>query len=525
SFFQFQRSKTDEDIAGQLSSLRLALGSDVIIDPDTGEARCRNEFVGCVPVNFLGIDAVTPEAAAFISPNHGVTDVLERTVYGASITGDLFELPAGPLAVAFGVEHRAEEYDFRPDTAAQGGEFGDPQPPIFGEFDLTELYVETRVPLLEGAPMAEYLGLELAGRTSDYSNVGRVFTWKAGGEWAPSDWMRFRGAYNVAIRAPNLNELFATQATGFAAGDDPCDKDFNPSQAVKDLCVAQGVLPGDIDTFDQINVGFDTQSGGNPDLREEESDTWTVGFVVSPPFAEGLNVAIDYYNIEIENAIDELSAQQIVNSCFRQLDNSAETCQAIHRFPNGQIDFVSATLKNIASLKASGLDLQADYVFDLPDSLAFLEDSAQMNLQFVASWGFENETVSEPGQPGLDCLGHFGGACSGFNVFMQPDAKYIFNATYLSGPFTGRFQARHIPGLTLVEGATNVIPSVSSKTYLDLNVDYLFNDWLTLFFGVDNVADTEPPIVGFSLAGDANVDISLYDVVGRRYFAGVRFTY
>ena len=106
SFFQFQRSKTDEDIAGQHSSLRLALGSDVVIDPLTGDAVCRNAFVGCVPVNFLGIGAISPEAAAFVSPNHGVTDVLQRTVYGASITGDLFELPAGPVAVAFGVEHR-----------------------------------------------------------------------------------------------------------------------------------------------------------------------------------------------------------------------------------------------------------------------------------------------------------------------------------------------------------------------------------------------------------------------------------
>jgi outer membrane receptor protein involved in Fe transport len=148
-----------------------------------------------------------------------------------------------------------------------------------------------------------------------------------------------------------------------------------------------------------------------------------------------------------------------------------------------------------------------------------------MNLQLVASWAFENENVLEPGEPGFDCLGHFGGACSGFNVFMQPDAKYMFNATYLSGPFTGRFQWRYIPGLTLVEGATNVVPSVSGKSYMDLAFDYEWNENLALFLGIDNIADTEPPVVGFSLAGDANVDISLYDVLGRRFFAGVRLTY
>lgn len=521
TFFQYQRAKTDEDIAGQLSSLRLALGSDVVVDPVTGEAQCRNAFVGCVPVNFLGLDSVTPEAAAFISPNHGVTDVLERQVYGGVITGELFDMPAGPLAVALGFERRDESYDFRPDTAAQGGEFGDPQPPIFGEIDVTEFYAESRVPLLEGAAMADYLGLELAIRTSDYSTVGNVSTWKAGAEWAPTDWIRFRGAYNVAIRAPNLDELFATQTIGFAAGDDPCDQDFNPSQAVRDLCVEQGILASEIDTFDQINVGFGTQSGGNPDLTEEESDTWTIGAVIQPPFLEGMNLTIDYYSIEIENAIDELSAQQIVDSCFRGLDNSAETCQAINRFPNGQIDFVAATLKNLASLNASGLDVQVDYGFDLPDGMAFL-GNASMNLKFIGSWAFEQERISEPGEPGIDCLGFFGASCSGFNVFMQPEAKYLFDANYLTGPLSARFQARFIPGLDLFPGAGNVVESISGVSYLDLNADYTINDRITLFAGIDNLLDDEPPVVGFSLAGDANVDISLYDVLGRRYFAGVR---
>ncbi len=521
TFFQYQRAKTDEDIAGQLSQLRLALGSDVTVDSMTGEARCTNEFVGCVPVNFLGLNSVTPEAAAFISPNHGVTDVLDRQVYGGFITGELLEMPAGPLSVAVGFERREESYDFRPDTAAQGGEFGDPQPPIFGEIDITEFYAEARVPLLESAPGAHYLGLELAIRTSDYSTVGNVSTWKAGAEWAPVDWFRVRGAYNVAIRAPNLDELFATQAIGFSAGDDPCDQDFNPSQAVRDLCVQQGIAASEIDTYDQINVGFGVQTGGNPNLREEESDTWTIGAVITPPAIEGLNLTIDYYNIEIESAIDQLSAQQVVNSCFRTLDNSSETCQAINRFPNGQIDFVAATLKNLAVLTASGLDFQADYGFDLPAGAGFL-GNAQMDLKFIASWAFENERVSEPGEPGLDCLGYFGGSCSGFNVFMQPDAKYLFNATYLTGPLSARFQARFIPGLDLFPGAGNVIRSISGVNYLDLSGEYVFNDRITVFAGIDNITDDEPPVVGFSLAGDANVDISLYDVLGRRYFAGVR---
>jgi outer membrane receptor protein involved in Fe transport len=291
TFFQFQHAKTDEDIAGQLSQLRLSLGSSVVVDPlAPGGVRCVNEFVGCVPVNFLGLDSLTPEAAAFISPNHGVTNVLTRQIYGGFISGELFELPAGPVAIGIGFEEREDEYDFRPDTAAQGGEFGDPQPPIAASIDLTEFFAEARVPLLEGAGFADYLGLELAVRTSDYSTVGNVTTWKAGIEWAPTDWLRFRTMFNQAIRSPNLDELFETVAIGFTGGDDVCDVDFAPSAAAKAECVLQGVSAADIDTFQHLGVGFGIRSGGNPNLLEEEADTFTVGFVVSPPFLEGLNI-------------------------------------------------------------------------------------------------------------------------------------------------------------------------------------------------------------------------------------------
>ena len=524
TFFQYQRAKTDEDIAGQLSQLRLSLGSDVTVDPNApGGVRCTNEFVGCVPVNFLGLNSVTPEAAAFISPNHGVTDVLERTVYGGFISGELFEMPAGPLAVGVGFEERRDRYDFRPDTAAQGGEFGDPQPPITEGIDLTEFFAEARIPLLEGAAFADYLGLELAVRTSDYSTVGNVTTWKAGGEWAPVDWFRVRGAFNQAIRSPNLDELFDTVAIGFSAGDDLCATPFSPNAAQKAECVKQGVLASEIDTFQHLGVGFGVRSGGNPNLTEETADSWTIGAVISPPFLEGLNVTVDYYSIEIKDAINQLTAQEVVNNCFSadNLDHNSDTCQAINRFANGQIDFVDARSLNVAEINATGVDLQVDYGMDLGNSLA-LFGPASMSFQFFASWALDNEKVAEPGKPGIDCLGFFGSSCSGFNVFMQPDTKYVFNWNYITGDFSSRFQWRAIPGLDLFPTANNPIKSIDGVNYLDLNFDYTFAERYTVFLGIDNVLDDEPPIVGFSLAGDANVDISLYDTYGRRYFGGFR---
>ena len=167
-----------------------------------------------------------------------------------------------------------------------------------------------------------------------------------------------------------------------------------------------------------------------------------------------------------DGAVSQLTAQQVINQCFRELDSSSATCRAINRFPNGQIDFVDASSLNVAKTTATGLDLQADYSFDLPRSMA-LFDAASLRLAFIASWAFENETVAQPGQEGLDCLGKFG----------------------------------------------------------DLNFDYSLTDRLSLTLGINNLTDEEPPILGFSLAGDANVDISLYDVLGRRFFGGVRLRF
>ena len=245
TFFQFQHAKTDQDSVGQLSSLRVALASDVTVDPAApGGVRCTNEFVGCVPANFLGLGSLSAEASEFLGPHHGVTNVLERQIYGGFISGELFDLPAGPVAVGIGFEERQDKFEFRPDTAAQGGEFGDPQPAINEGIDLTEFFAEARVPLLEGAALAQYLGLELAVRTSDYSTIGNVTTWKAGIEWAPTDSLRVRTMFNQAIRSPNLDELFDTVAIGFTGGDDLCDIDFNPSPAAQQECILQGVDAG-----------------------------------------------------------------------------------------------------------------------------------------------------------------------------------------------------------------------------------------------------------------------------------------
>src|SRR5690606_4934027 len=138
--------------------------------------------------------------------------------------------------------------------------------------------------------------------------------------------------YSRAIRAPNLDELLSPVSAGFRPVVDPCLAQNNPSQATKELCVQQGVPANIIDTLvDGTRSGYDLISGGNPNLSEEEADTLTAGFVLSPNFLPGLTMSLDYYQVELTDAISQVNGQLLLDDCFATLNISSTSCQAIRR--------------------------------------------------------------------------------------------------------------------------------------------------------------------------------------------------
>ena len=159
----------------------------------------------------LRYDSISPAAAAFISPARSSSDLFERTVAGASLAGEFLSLPAGAISAAIGVEYRSDHYEFMPGATDLAREYGSASRGITRRtvFDVSEVFAEVRVPTAFRKPFADVLAIEGAMRYSDYSNFGSTDTWRAGLEWGPVEWLRFRGAYNVAIRAPAINELFA----------------------------------------------------------------------------------------------------------------------------------------------------------------------------------------------------------------------------------------------------------------------------------------------------------------------------
>lgn len=525
TFYQFSRSDVSIVQQNLLSQTRLALGIDPVFN-DEGDLVCRaGPVLGCTPVNFFGTDGMTPEMVDFLRVTGARDDRFTRELAGASIAGELFELPAGPLSSAFGIEWRKEEFSTLPNDVLLSGEVGGGENVAAtlnrGEYDIFEVFGEVRVPLLEGLPAVEGLALEGAIRLSDYSTIGNITTWKGSIDWQVNEWARFRGGVSRAIRAPNLNELFAQRSLGFDGGSfDPCWAISNPTPAEQELCIQQGVPPELADSLPQPEPGFFSRRGGNPDLSEEEADTITFGVVLQP--TPGLSIAADYFDIEIDSAISPVVGQVIVDTCMATLDINSVECQAIHRLTNGQIDFVEASLLNVATRAARGIDLSVDWGFELPDLLALPGNGAMLNLSLVATRQLEQSIQVVATQPVIECAGYYGGNCSSDGVRITPDLTWLLLANWSSGPLELKAQFNYIGDLDLHPDSTPlVIDSLSGRVYLDLNGGFRINENIRLFGGIKNALDKDPPIIGLEAGGDSNTNVETFDPLGRRYFMGL----
>jgi outer membrane receptor protein involved in Fe transport len=522
-FYQYARTDEDQQRFNLLSRSRTTAGLDaVVVD---GQPTCRNrEIPACVPVNIFGTGTLTPAQANFLSVDTNTASRFTREVAGASIAGDLFALPAGKVATAFGVEYRREGFSITPDEVALSNDLAAVTiAPIVnaGALDVREVFGEIRIPLLRDIQLIQSLALEGAVRYADYSTIGGVTTWKGAVDWQITDWARFRGNYSRAIRAPNLNELFAPVQQGFIGGRDPCVRTSNPSAAQKQLCLAQGVPAQFIDTLEVgQSQGFNIQSGGNASLTEETADTLTVGLVLTP--LRGLSITFDYFDIIVQDAISQVDAQLLVNNCFQTLDNAGLACRSITRNSSGNILSVDAPLLNIAERKVRGLDVGVTYTTLMPGWANLWSETSRLDVQFVGSAQFEDSNIPLPGQAAVECAGFYGGPCSSDAVRITPDFRAFLGVNYVAGPISFNNQLRHIARLKLSPLSppteSNTVPA---ETYWDLSVRARVLEKVELFGGVNNVLDNQPPILGFAAGGDANTNPQLYDVIGRQFFVGL----
>ena len=504
----------------------------LVEDDGSGNIVCQDTSGGCVPANFFGEGNLTEEMVTFLIGNNIAVGATQTQVAQFNVAGDVFELPAGPLQVAVGGEYRDESSSFTPDPIAAAGDidgFNAAGLPLDGSFDVWEAYAETRIPVVSDLPFARLVSLEAGVRWSDYSTVGTVWTFKGGGEWQVDENIRFRGLFQRAVRAPNVFELFGPQVNGFPGVDDFCSSDQNPvSNGLAALCIAQGVPASNYDaaallvnaegTFDQEDNQIESITGGNPNLTEERTNTWTVGVVLTPEFVPGLTVTADWYNITLDDAISQFggSVQGVFDLCAQSNDINSDFCQAIPRRSDGNAQGVLSLNENVSFFETSGLDLQVNYLFDLEELGLGDAGSISLNGNFtwVREWLLRPTDISET----IDCAGRFGGDCGQtFSGFPTPDLRSVVRTTWSQGPYQLSVRWRWTAGLqdTDTEAA---ITEVSGQHYFDLTGTYDIDERFQIRLGVENLTNNTPPRVGDSQT-DANTLVPLFDVLGTRFFA------
>jgi iron complex outermembrane recepter protein len=543
SFYgQNQANNTTNGLA-TYTALRNGLGPSFV--DGSGTPRCGtpgNVIAGCVPVNFLGganngslsqamLDYITFEA-------HDKFEYTQKSYY-ANVGGDLFDLgSAGPLAFSFGLEHREEDGFDQPDALINAGDTtGNARTATGGGYSLDEAYLELAIPVLKDVPGARLLDFSVATRYSDYDNFGDTLNSKFGFRWKPIDDLMVRGNYAEGFRAPAIGELFQGLADSFPTITDPCNSGQigNLTAAGQAQCAADGVPAGG---YTQTNSQIRITVGGNVNLQPETSVSKTLGFVWNPSFIPGLDLSLDWWNIELDNTISAISGQGLLNRCYRQGDQGA--CALITRGPGGFItDLLSAGL-NLGSTEVENYDLTIGY--RLPetayDNFSFVWDTAYTSKyeQDIDGDGIRGE-VSEGGNQVGEYgpiwrirsnlaarweLGDWGAtwnvryfsdldeSCDGFS---SSRATELANRALLcSDPNRIVNNQAGIP----VEASENTI---DATTYHDLSV-YWNAPWnARVAVGVNNAFDEDPP---FSAATFANSFDPAYEVPGRFYY--MRYT-
>ncbi|GGI84556.1 TonB-dependent receptor domain-containing protein [Shewanella gelidii] len=482
-----------------------------------GEAVCRDADAraeGCVPVDIMGNGNPSQAAIDYINTVSTGTSVIKQTVIGGTLTNSgILELPAGYVGLSTGVEYRKEESQvFEPDNAE--GTFFNALGEDKGDFDVSEIFAEVTIPLLSELPAIEQLDLDLAVRYADYSSVGSATTWKAGLSWEVDDQLRVRATFAEAIRAPNISDLFGAESQNFYSVDDTC-KSSELSQ-LEDAtvraanCAALGV-PTDFDS-DYDSASIEGVSGGNLELSPEESTSYTIGAIYQPEFVDGLSISVDYWDIEIDDAISAVGAQDIINRCVDAPGGiNNEYCTLLTRDETThQITSIKQYALNIAKLEATGIDFDIGYNFDAFDG--------EVRTSFIATKLIDRKDYSFQDEPDVfeQQAGTLGNAEWQANI----------NLSYNIDNWTVLWRTRFVDEVSLytdqeLEKNPNPNSSMGYGEYFisDTAVSYDFDSGVSLKIGVDNLFDKDLP---FGTTGTGAGSAS-YDNVGRFFHATVSY--
>ncbi len=518
---------------------------DAVTDA-TGTIVCRDpaaRAAGCAPINLFGYNTASAAASTYVQSDVPRSVAIKNTqfVANASLSGSLLTLPYGDVKVAFGGEYRREKSSENWDALTNAGlNSGNQTPDTVGQFNVKEAFGEIDIPLLKDLPFVNSLSLQGAARYSDYSTIGTVFSWNAGGEYSPVRGLRFRGNYAVANRAPNIGELFSSASETFPSVQDPCDGVTAASTGTyANACrqipaIAAAVRNGGTFQYTLADIqsinGFD---GGNRNLTEEKAKTITLGAVIAPDQIRGFSLTVDYFNIKLDNAIGIVPRATSIQQCL--LTSQPQFCNNVIRYDNtGYIRTVNAQNINISDTKTSGIDVNLRY----GRALGLITDD-RLDLSVLYTHTISYKSQSDPAAPVNSGVGNleFGG------VFRD---KVNATASYSAGPFSVNWTATYLSPMVdtvrdeFAEYADSIdlAPEIAAhneikaRIYHDVQLRARVGEeskQMEMFFGVTNLFDRKPPkledsvfygtITGTTTAAD------IYDPIGRRFYVGAQLRF
>jgi outer membrane receptor protein involved in Fe transport len=469
------------------------------------EADCANPGpTQCV--DWFGINDPSPEALAFVNATVPTVGENVQTSVLANVTGELFDMPAGAVGFAAGIEYLRNEGSYRrlytrPVLSGGGGSTD----PIDANLSSTEVFAEATLPL------AERFNLNLAARYSDYSDFDSEFTYKIGGDWLVTDALRLRSTFSTSVRTPNIRELYTTELINFTSFVDPCDQwESNDDANLRANCAAD-VGAG----FAQFSQFIEVDYPGTVTLSPEEAETFTFGIVLEPQSIGGLAVTLDYYQIDIEDSIRNVPPSAALEQCYFSENKSHPTCNDIFRDEfSGDVVFMVVPLVNAATEKMRGVDLGVHYLFEAGGSDFRIDWDTSYLDQFDIDFVDARSTIEWAGtiSNGEGGNGSYTQWRSNLRFGLDRDT---WGASYLVsyiGDADSQFQRI---------GAT--APGVGSITYHSLEGNLRIGENLLLRAGVNNLFDKDPPY--YTDAIDQNTDPFTYDLLGRRYFLMATYTY
>jgi outer membrane receptor protein involved in Fe transport len=502
-------------LAGMINLVHLHRATDAVINPANGRIVCRSTLTdptnGCVPYNIMALEGANdPSAIDYITGDLTFDQDTTQLAGGINFSGELFDLPAGPLAVAFGGEFRRETYEMigddfsqrvNPITGAMGWWRSGSAPNVSGSSSSKGVFAEVALPVFKDRSFADALDINAAVRLTDYRLSGAVTTWKLGGTWDVIEGLRFRATRSRDIREPTLGQLYA------AGGGNPFSLIDRPR--------------GDVTP----TSGVQRFTRGNLELEPEAADTWTYGVVLTPAFMPGFALSIDRYDIDIGNAIAGLAPQATVDECARGVQIA---CASLVRNQAGTLIAIYDTTYNLATRRVAGYDIEARYRLPLDT----LWESASGALTFRALATYQGTDIRAlPGATPINRAGETG-------IYAYPGEYQLkwrgnTSVTYSQGNWNGtvsvRYSGKGVRDVTWTSGVDIDENEVPAAAYADVDIarDFELRGVAgTIGFTINNVLDKDPLLVGNDASDTVGFGTnSEYDLVGRTFRLGVNFNF